>query len=79
MIFLWIFGASLEDRLGHINFTLFYLMGGVVAGLVQVMAHSGGTIGASGSVFAVTGGFVVLSPSHPNQNTCPVLPDQGST
>ncbi|MBG80000.1 MAG: hypothetical protein CMJ39_04720 [Phycisphaerae bacterium] len=62
MIFLWIFGSALEDRLGHINFTLFYLMGGVVAGLVQLMTSSAGTIGASGSVFAVTGGFIVLFP-----------------
>src|SRR3974390_102127 len=37
--FLWIFGAGIEDRLGHGNFLIFYLLSGLIAGLAQVLAH----------------------------------------
>ncbi len=63
MLFLWIFGSAVESRLGAAGFTAFYLAGGAVAGLVQLAFAPGGVvIGASGSVSAVTGAFIVLFP-----------------
>ncbi len=62
MLFLWIFGAALEDRLGHVNFTLFLLMGGAVAGIGHTIDSYSPVIGASGAVCAATGGFLILFP-----------------
>lgn len=63
MLFLWIFGSAVESRLGAVGFVAFYLVGGAVAGLVQMAFASGGVvIGASGAVSAVTGAFIVLFP-----------------
>lgn len=62
MLFLWVFGPSVEDKLGRIGFAGFYLIGGVVAGLVHMMFSSNPVIGASGSIAAVTGAFLVLFP-----------------
>ncbi len=65
MLFLWIFGDNLEDEMGHIGFTLFYLAGGIGAGLAQVISEplSGiPTVGASGAIAAVMGGYLLLYP-----------------
>ena len=62
MVFLWIFGSALEDRLGHVNFVLFLLMGGAVSGIAHTIASVTPVIGASGAVCAATGGFLVLFP-----------------
>jgi membrane associated rhomboid family serine protease len=63
MLFLWIFGNNIEDRLGHLRFLAFYLIGGVLASLVQFAVHPSSdvpTIGASGAIAAVLGGYQVL-------------------
>ncbi|MFM8785289.1 MAG: rhomboid family intramembrane serine protease, partial [Phycisphaerales bacterium] len=62
MIFLWTFGSTVEGRMRRPGFVLFYLVGGAVAGLVQVAWTGGPVIGASGSVSAVTGAFMALYP-----------------
>jgi membrane associated rhomboid family serine protease len=62
MLFLWTFGSAVEGRMRRAGFVLFYLVGGVVAGLVQVAWSGGLVIGASGSVSAVTGAFIALYP-----------------
>ncbi len=65
MLFLWIFGDNLEATLGRIGFLAFYLAGGVVAGLAQWAAgpwSPAPTIGASGAVAAVMGGYLLLFP-----------------
>lgn len=65
LLFLWIFGNNVEDRLGHLGFLVFYLVGGLVAGAVQVAADPSSTvpvIGASGAIAAVLGAYVVLWP-----------------
>lgn len=65
MIYLWIFGSSIEDALGHVRYVLFYLAGGVLAGMIQVVADLGAEvpmIGASGSIAAVLGAYLVLYP-----------------
>lgn len=62
MLFLWVFGTAVEDRIGRIGFLGFYLIGGAVAGLAHAQVTSAPVIGASGSIAAVTGGFLALFP-----------------
>lgn len=65
MLFLWIFGDNLEDEMGHLGFLIFYLIGGIGAGLAQVISEPVSqipTIGASGAVAAVMGGYLLLFP-----------------
>lgn len=65
MLYLWIFGNNVEDRLGRVGFLLFYLFGGVVAAVTQVLTDPGSTtpiLGASGAIAAVLGTYVVLYP-----------------
>ncbi len=65
MLFLWIFGDNLEDTLGHGRFLLFYLACGIAAGLAHVVSvpvSTVPTIGASGAVAGVLGGYLLLFP-----------------
>lgn len=65
MLFLHIFGDNLEEALGHLGFLLFYLLGGVGAGLIQWASAPLSpipTIGASGAIAAVMGGYLLLFP-----------------
>jgi membrane associated rhomboid family serine protease len=65
MLFLWIFGNNVEDAMGPVRFLLFYLLGGAVALAGQVAFDPNAatpTIGASGAVAAVLGGYIVLYP-----------------
>ena len=65
LLFLWIFGNNIEDRFGKVGFLLFYLAGGVVAALVQVITDPDSTvplIGASGAIAATLGAYLVLYP-----------------
>ncbi len=65
MLFLWIFGDNLEDQLGHTGFGLFYLLAGVGAGLAQVASDPGSpvpTVGASGAIAGVMGGYLMFFP-----------------
>lgn len=62
MLFLYVFGNSVEDRLGRGGYLLFYLSAGVMAGLGHVWAEQMPVIGASGSVAGVTGAFLALFP-----------------
>ena len=63
MLFLWVFGAAVEDRMGRIGFAAFYVIGGAVAGLVHAVFNPDNPIiGASGSIAGVTGAFLALFP-----------------
>ena len=65
MLFLYIFGDNLEEALGRIGFLAFYLLGGIGAGLAQWAAEPLSpipTIGASGAIAAVMGGYLLLFP-----------------
>ncbi|MSQ89829.1 MAG: rhomboid family intramembrane serine protease [Phycisphaerales bacterium] len=62
MLFLWIFGTAVEDRLGSIGFALFYLAAAIVAALGQWIIDPAPMIGASGAVAASTGAFAALCP-----------------
>ncbi len=65
LIYLWIFGNNIEDRLGRLAFILFYLGGGVAAAIAQIAIDPTSTIpmvGASGAISAVLGAYFVLFP-----------------
>lgn len=65
MLFLWIFGDNLEDRMGHGLFLGFYMASGIGAGLIHVLTAPGSTVptlGASGAIAGVLGGYLLLYP-----------------
>lgn len=62
MLFLWVFGPAVCDRLGSLNYVLFYLAGGVVAGMSFAYGSNNLLLGASGAIAAVTTAFLVLFP-----------------
>ena len=75
MLFLWIFGDNIEDRLGHVRYLIFYLVCGVLAGLSHVLAtvaFAAGdrasllvpSLGASGAISAVLGAYILLFPTN---------------
>ncbi|MBN1423528.1 rhomboid family intramembrane serine protease [Candidatus Fermentibacteria bacterium] len=62
---LWIFGDNVEDRMGPIRFTVFYLVTGLVAGIVHCRLNPTSTlptVGASGAIAGVMGAYLVLYP-----------------
>ena len=74
MLFLWIFGDNIEDRLGHIRYAIFYLLCGVIASLAHVFTTAAlagdqssmlvPSLGASGAISGVLGGYLLLHPSR---------------
>ncbi len=65
MLYLWIFGNNIEDRLGRLRFVLFYLGCGVAASLAQAAMDPASTVplvGASGAIAGVLGAYLVLYP-----------------
>ena len=75
MLFLWIFGDNIEDRLGHVRYLIFYLVCGVLAGLAHVFstvifAGDNGasllvpSLGASGAISGVLGAYILLFPTN---------------
>ena len=65
MLFLWVFGNNIEDRLGRVKFLLFYVLAGLIAVYTQALIDSGSTaptIGASGAIAGVLGAYALLFP-----------------
>jgi membrane associated rhomboid family serine protease len=68
MLFLYIFGDNIEDRMGHFPYLIFYLFCGIIASLVQSLASSTGpasvipSLGASGAIAGVLGAYLILFP-----------------
>lgn len=65
MLYLWIFGDNVEDRVGHGRFVVFYLMCGLAASVAQIAAHPASRVpmvGASGAIAGVMGAYFVLFP-----------------
>lgn len=62
LLFLYIFGNNINDRMGQLGYLAFYLAGSVVAGVGHVLIAEQPVIGASGAVSAVTGAYLVLLP-----------------
>jgi membrane associated rhomboid family serine protease len=66
MLFLWIFGNNIEDYLGHLRFSLFYLLSGLGATFIQVVFSPNSRIpmiGASGAIAGVLGAYIMLYPT----------------
>jgi len=74
MLFLWIFGDNIEDRVGHVRYVIFYLLCGVIASLSHVFATAAfatdqesllvPSLGASGAISGVLGAYILLHPSR---------------
>ena len=67
MMFLWVFGDNIEDRLGHVKFLVFYLVAGVAATLSQWVISTDSQvplIGASGAISGVLGAYLVIYPNN---------------
>ena len=74
MLFLWIFGDNIEDRLGHLRYLGFYLICGLIASLSQVFTTAAfasdqssllvPSLGASGAISGVLGGYLLLHPTR---------------
>ena len=65
MFFLYLFGSSVNDKLGHVWYVCFYMAGAVFSGIGHTLANTGSTmptLGASGAVAAVTGAYLALFP-----------------
>ena len=67
MLFLWIFGDNVEHRVGHGRFFVFYLATGVAAALAHIYFNENSmipTVGASGAISGVLGGYLVMFPRN---------------
>ena len=67
MLYLWIFGDNLEKAMGSLRFLVFYLACGIGAGLAHVFFNSGSdvpTVGASGAISGILGGYLMLFPRN---------------
>jgi membrane associated rhomboid family serine protease len=74
MLFLWIFGDNVEDRVGHVRYLFFYLICGLLASLAHVFATAAfatdqssllvPSLGASGAISGVLGGYILLYPKR---------------
>ena len=65
MLFLWIFGDNVEDRMGHGRYLLFYIVCGLVAAITQIAMATSTTlpsVGASGAIAGVLAGYLILYP-----------------
>ena len=65
MVFLWIFGDNVEDRIGHVKFLIFYLLAGLAATFAQYYVSSNSAIpnvGASGAIAGVLGAYLLMFP-----------------
>ena len=66
MLFLWVFADNIEATIGNLPFLIFYLLGGIIAGLAHVYFNLGSEIpslGASGAISAVLGAYLIMFPT----------------
>jgi len=71
MLYLWIFGDNIENRLGHLRYFFFYFIVGIIASLTHVFAEAAlghnmlvPSLGASGAISGVLGAYVLLYPTR---------------
>ena len=67
MLFLWVFGDNVEERLGHVGYAVFYLAAGLAAGAAHIAFSWDSqvpTVGASGAVAGVLGAYLMYYPFH---------------
>lgn len=76
MLYLWIFGDNVEDRMGPVRYFIFYTLCGLVSGLAQVLAMPGSripAIGASGAIAGVLGAYLLLYPRARVRTLIPLI------
>ena len=79
MLYLWIFGNNIEDKLGHFKFLIFYLVCGVAAALSHILVASvtgnmmTPTVGASGAIAGVLGAYLILFPQAKIRTILPIF------
>jgi membrane associated rhomboid family serine protease len=76
MLFLWVFGNNIEDRMRPLGYALFYLLGGAVATATHVVLNPNSTVplvGASGAIAAVMGAYLVLFPNAEVLTIVPII------
>jgi len=76
LIFLWVFGKSIEDILGHGRFLVFYLLSGILTGVVQILAEPTLTmplIGANGAIAGVLGAYLLSFPKAKIDTILPLV------
>ena len=67
MLFLWVFGSNVEDRLNHLGYAVFYVVGGLAADAAHILSDPASTVptlGASGAISAVMGAYIVFYPRY---------------
>jgi membrane associated rhomboid family serine protease len=77
LLYLWVFGNNVEDRLGHLPYLLFYVVAGLAAAAVQIALEPGARlpmVGASGAISGVLGAYLVLWPGARVLIFLPMLP-----
>lgn len=65
MLYLWIFGNNIEDKLGHVRFSFFYIFCGIISAYAHAITEPGSYIpmvGASGAVSGILGAYILLFP-----------------
>lgn len=75
MLFLWVFGNNIEDRLGPVRFLIFYLLSGLAASMAHILANPASTaptVGASGAIAGVLGAYIVLFPRARVHSVIPI-------
>ncbi len=76
MLFLWVFGENVEDRLGHTSYLFFYLVCGCGSALAHVVMNPSSTaptVGASGAISGILGAYIVLYPRAKILTLVPLL------
>lgn len=66
MLYLWIFGDNVEDRMGHLRYLIFYVLCGLIAGMTHIIFNPSSTIpsvGASGAIAGVLGAYMLSFPT----------------
>lgn len=67
MLYLWIFGDNVEDRFGHVLFTIFYIICGIAATFAQLLFNTGSNVpnlGASGAIAGILGAYLLMFPGQ---------------
>lgn len=76
MLYLWVFGDNLEDRLGHVRYFIFYIGCGIAATLAHALVNPSSVIpavGASGAIAGVLGGYLILFPAARVMTLIPIF------
>ena len=76
MLFLYIFGDNIEDRMGHFKYLIFYILIGLIAALIQFLSSINSTvpiIGASGAISGVIGAYLLFYPKAKILTIVPIL------